>query len=167
MDIVVSLGLKPWTINIKCWRIIMNVCIWMKVHCNRSAQVAWAALWVMMIATFLGVTAYIACRVSIDEGFYAVLQVTVRYLDFLFSFSNFYRLNINVRWSFLKLNLARFSIWGDHRTYLKIICSLNILLFRRGRIGIPMADFRTNQYFRPHTIFIGSFVRSMLTSSTP
>jgi hypothetical protein len=50
-----------------------------------------------MIATFLGVTAYIACSVSIDEGFYAVLQVTVRYLDFLFSFSNFYRLNINVR----------------------------------------------------------------------
>jgi hypothetical protein len=51
----------------------------------------------MMVATRLGVTAYITCRVSINEGFNAVLHVTVRYLDFLSSFSNFYWLNIDVR----------------------------------------------------------------------
>ena len=51
----------------------------------------------MVVTTGLGVTAYIACCVSINEGFDTVLQVAVRYLDFLSSFSNFYLLNIHVR----------------------------------------------------------------------
>ena len=51
----------------------------------------------MVVTTLLGVTAYVTCRVSINKGFDTVLQVAVRYLDFLSSFSNFYWVNIHVR----------------------------------------------------------------------
>jgi len=51
----------------------------------------------VVVTTLLGVTAYVTCRVSINKGFDTVLQVAVRYLDFLSSFSNFYWLNIHVR----------------------------------------------------------------------
>ncbi len=133
----------------------MNVSIWVEVHSYRRAHVAWAVLRVtlMVVTTWLGVTAYVACCVGINERFDTVLNVAVRYLGFLSSFSNFYRLNIHVRWSLLKLNLARLSIWRHHGTYLKIICSMNILLFRWWWIRIPMADVRTHHYLRPCKIF--------------